>query len=63
MYESTQIKLIPARYHARYHADLILIASKGYQQYITPIKPHYDDVIMDAIASQITSLASVYSDV
>ena len=24
---------------------------------------HYDDVIMDAIASQITSLASVYSDV
>ena len=24
---------------------------------------HYDDVIMDAIASQIASLASVYSDV
>ena len=28
-----------------------------------PRSLHYDDVIMDAIASQITSLASVYSDV
>ena len=36
-----------------------------WHMYATTVNPmmHYDDVIMDAIASQITSLASVYSDV
>ena len=38
-----------------------LVQSK-YDAFVT-LAYHYNDVIMDAIASQITSLASVYSDV
>ena len=43
--------------------DRVIIHTLSYIFDSGKAKPHYDDVIMDAIASQITSLASVYSDV
>ena len=38
--------------------DSSFISSNSFQQFLA----HYDDFMMDVIASQITSLASVYSD-
>ena len=40
-----------------------LVSTTCHRKYTSQYEYHYDDIRMDAIASQITSLASVYSDV